>query len=63
MTITRKTTCFSTYWPSSGFLQENLRSYYIYCACMWWRDLYIWTTGLPADTTPIRKKEEEHASS
>jgi len=24
MTITRKTTCFGTYWPSSGFIQENL---------------------------------------
>ena len=22
MTITRKTTCFGAYWPSSGFLQE-----------------------------------------
>jgi len=30
--ITRKTTCFGTYWPSSGFLQENLCSYNIYCA-------------------------------
>jgi len=24
------TTCFGPYWPSSGCLQENLRSYYIY---------------------------------
>jgi len=30
MTITRKTTCFGTYWPSLGFLQENWWSYYIY---------------------------------
>ena len=34
MTITRKTTCFVTYWPSSGFLQESLWSYYI-CVCMY----------------------------
>jgi len=43
MTITRETSCFGTYWPSSGFLQENLWSYYIYCERTWWRDLYIRT--------------------
>jgi len=32
---------FRPYWPSSGCLQENLRSYYIHCAHTWCRDLYI----------------------
>jgi len=44
MTTTGKTTCFSTYWPSSGFLQERLWSYYIYCVCTWRRYLYIQTS-------------------
>ena len=35
------TKCFGLYWPSSGCLQENLRSYYIYYARTWCRDLYI----------------------
>jgi len=30
MIITRRTTYFGTYWPSSGFLQENLWSYHTY---------------------------------
>ena len=30
MSMTRKTTCFGLYWPSSGFLQADLKSYYIY---------------------------------
>jgi len=41
MTITQKNYMFRHLWPSSGFLQENLWSYYIYCARTWWRDLYI----------------------
>jgi len=32
MTITRKTTCFGPYWPSSGSLQEN-SWFYIYIVC------------------------------